>query len=236
MAFANTHTPLRAEIKGPAKYQCPIRKVHGADAYYLTPELEVHFRRLYPGTMNRDMMQIFGISFSTLQRFKRSLGLEKKMRIIRRKQAKITKKICEESGWYDSLRGKAPSEACMEAYRKKRESGWHPLKGLRHKNNRRYHRIMRKRSEQRKELIRKERLRVNWGLERETNLLLPYDPYGRKRSVFRNTSKKVGYIPGNAKDPNERWVIYYTQDTKRGDKKEANGKALGFRFEPLTDN
>ena len=88
MAFPNTHTPTRAEITGKARYQCPMHKVHGADAYYLTPEMEKHFRRLYPVTMNRDMMRLFGISFSTVQRFKRSLGLEKKMKTIRRKHAK----------------------------------------------------------------------------------------------------------------------------------------------------
>lgn len=40
MSFANTHTPLRSEITGKARYQCPMHKVRGVDAYYLTPELE----------------------------------------------------------------------------------------------------------------------------------------------------------------------------------------------------
>ena len=222
-----------AEITGRARYQCPMHKVHGADAYYLTPELEEHFRRLYPKTLNRDMMRLFGISFSTVQRFKRMLGLEKKMRTIRHKQAQIVKKICEENGYYDSLRGKKPSEACMAAARKKRESGFHPLKSLRSKNRRKYHRIVKAMSENRKELMRMEKMQVNWGIDRKTNLRMPYDPYGRKRSTFKNTCKAVGYIPGSPFNENERWVIFYTNDTKRGELRERNGQKLGFRFEPL---
>ena len=220
-----------AEIVGKPRYQVPTRLVRGVKAYYLTPELEAHFVRLYPTTLNRDMMRLFGISFVTMQRFKRQLGLQKKMRTIRHKQAQIAKKICEENGYYDSIRGKAPSEACLEATRKMWANGFHPLKSMRHKNNRKYHRLMAKKSEARKELMRRERLRVDWGLGQNTNLHIPYDPYGRKRCAFKNCCKQVGYIPGNAHDPNERWIIYYTPNTKRGKLREEHGEKLGFKFE-----
>ena len=234
MSFRNTHTPTRAEIEGKARYQVPSRLVRGLKTYYLTPESERHFRRLFPVTMNRDMMRLFGISFSTMQRFKRQLGLTKNKKVIIRKQAEVCKKICEENGYYDSLRGKAPSEAAMEATRRLRATGWHPMQALKQKNPRKYHRILEKRSEARKELMHKERIRVDWGLGKQTNLHIPYDPYGRKRSLFKNTCKAVGYIPGNAHDPAERWKIFYTQDTKRGTIREQHGTALGFKFEPLT--
>ncbi len=146
MSFANTHTPTRAEVSGEAKYQCPIHKVKGVDAYYLTPELEERFRKLFPVTLNRDMMRLFGISFVTMQRFKRKLGLSKKMRVIRRKQAELTKQICEANGFYDSMRGVAKTdeekESIREGYQRKLATGWRPLKCLRHKNNRKYHRVM----------------------------------------------------------------------------------------------
>lgn len=235
MAFPGTHTPTRAEIVGKARHQCPMRKVRGVDAYYLDDDTKAHFIRLYPTTLNRDMMRIFGISFSTLQRFKRELGLEKKMQTIRHKQAQIAKQICEENGWYDSLRGKAPSEACMAAARKMRAEGFHPLRQLKKKNYAKYKRVMAKRAEARKELERKERLRANWGLERQTNLHRPYDPFGYKRTSFRNTCKQVGYIPGSAYDQAERWVIYYTPETKRGKIREEHGQRLGFRFKPIDE-
>ena len=233
MSFRNTKTPTRAEIVGKARYQVPTRLVRGVKAYYLTPEIEAQFVRLYPTTMNRDMMRLFGISFSTMQRFKRELGLQKKMRTIRHKQAQWAKRICEENGYYDSMRGKAPSEACQEATRQLRASGFHPMKVLKKKNPRKYRRILEQRSEKRKELMRKERIRVDWGLGQQTNLHIPYDPYGKRRTSFKSTCKRVGYIPGNAHKPSERWIIYYTDQTKRGELREKHGIALGFKFEPL---
>ena len=233
MSFRNTKTPTKGEIKGKHKYPCPMHKVHGLDSYYLTPELQAHFVRLYPVTMNRDMMRLFGISFSTMQRFKRELGLEKKMKTIRHKQAQWAKRICEENGYYESMRGKAPSEACQEATRQLRASGFHPMKVLKKKNPRKYRRILEQRSERRKELMHKERIRVDWGLGQQTNLHLPYDPYGKRRTSFKSTCRRAGYIPGNARIQSERWIIYYTPDTIRGAIREQHGTALGFKFEPL---
>lgn len=235
MSFGNTHTPLRSEITGKARYQCPMHKVRGVDAYYLTPELEERFRKLFPVTLNRDMMRLFGISFVTMQRFKRKLGLKKNKRTIIRKQAEVTKKICEANGFYDRMRGVARTEqekeAMREGYRRKLATGWRSLKSLRHKNNKKYHRVVKQWGERRKELIRKERIREYNGLERQTKLYIPYDAYGTKRLSFRNCCRTAGYIPGNARDPEERWVIYYTPETKRGEIREKNGRALGFRFE-----
>lgn len=234
MSFRNTKTPRMAEIEGKARYQVPSRLVRGVKTYYLTPELERHFRRLFPVTMNRDLMRLFGISFSTMERFKRDLGLQKNMKTIRHKHAQQVKRICEENGYYDSLRGKQPSEACIEAGRQKRASGFHPMKALKQKNPRKYRRVVQQWSEARRELIRKERIRVNWGLGQDTNIHIPYDPYGKKQRNFRYTCQAVGYIPGNAHDPAERWKIFYTKDTKRGTIREQHGTALGFKFEPLT--
>ena len=234
MSFRNTKTPRMSEIDGKARYQVPSRLVRGLKTYYLTPELEARFRRLYPVTMNRDMMRLFGISHSTMQRFKRDLGLHKNMRTIRHKHAQVVKRICEENGYYDSLRGKKPSEACIEASRRKRASGFHPLTELKKKNPRKYRRVLQQWSEARKELVRKEKIRVEWELGQDTKIHIPYDPDGRKRSIFKNTCKAVGYIPGNAHDPAERWKIFYTPDTKRGRIRERNGEKLGFKFEPLS--
>lgn len=233
MSFRNTKTPTLAEIEGKPRYQVPTRLVRGVKTFYLTPEVEQHFRRLYPVTMNRDMMRIFGISFSTMQRFKRELGLTKNKKVIIRKQAEVCKKVCEENGYYDSIRGKAPSEACIEAARQLRASGFHPMKVLKKKNPSKYRRILEKRSEARKELMHKERIRVDWGLSQQTKLHVPYDPYGKRRTSFKSTCRRAGYIPGKAHDPAERWIIYYTTDTIRGAIREQHGIALGFKFEPL---
>ena len=110
MSFRNTKTPLKPTTA--AKWQVPMRPnvKSGAKEYYLEGELKERFCKLFPKNSNRRMMTWFGISFSTLQRFKRECGLEKDMKAIRKQQAKDAKKTCEENGYYASLRGHALSE------------------------------------------------------------------------------------------------------------------------------
>ena len=141
--------------------------------YCLEGELKEQFCKLFPKNSNRRMMTWFGISFSTLQRFKRELGLEKDMRAIRKQQAKDTKKICEKNGYYASWRGKPVSEACLEATRKMWAEGFHPMRQLKANNPRKYKRVIKKKSEDRKEQWRKERLRMKYDLDRQTRLRIP---------------------------------------------------------------
>lgn len=91
MSFNNTKTPNKPTT--PAKWQIPTRPKYkaGKDEYYLEGELKERFCKLFPKNSNRRMMTWFGIGFSTLQRFKRELGLEKDMKAIRKQQAKDTK-------------------------------------------------------------------------------------------------------------------------------------------------
>lgn len=234
MSFTNTKTPVLADITGKAKYQVPMRRGRGnVMTFYLTPELEAHFRRLYPVTFNREMMRMFGISFVTVHRFARQLGLKKNERVIRRKLAKYTKDLCERNGWYDSLRGKAPSEACIAATKRRRAEGFSPIKALRKKNPRKYKRLMATKSEARRNLMMRERVRVEYGLKRLTNLHVPYCPYTKRQVALRHNCKLTGYIVGNKYDEQERWIIYYTADTQRNPVRESNGERAGFTFLPL---
>ena len=93
MSFRNTKTPLKPTTA--AKWQVPMRPnaKSGVKEYYLEGELKERFCKLFPKNSNRRMMEWFGISFSTLQRFKRKLWLEKDMQAIRRQQINDTKKI-----------------------------------------------------------------------------------------------------------------------------------------------
>lgn len=234
MSFANTSTPTKPTCK--PKYIVPQRKhakMHVME-YYLTPELEKEFRRLFPTTMNRRMMELFGISFTTMQRFKRELGLQKNDTIIRKKLAKQVKKICEDNGYYDTKRGKAPSEACIEATRKRYAEGYHPLKELRQKNPRRYKMICKRRSERRKALIAKEKRHVSWGLSQSTSLHLPLDVFTRKQIYHRHNALKRGYVLGDKYEfSGERYTIFYDNDTQRSPRFEQNCINDGFRFQSL---
>ena len=227
MSFNNTKTPNKPI--GKAKWQVPMRPnaKSGMKEYYLEGELKERFCKLFPKNSNRRMMAWFGLSFSTLQRFKREFGLEKDMQAIRKQQAKDIKKICERNGYYASIRGKAPSEACLEATRQLRAAGFHPMKQLKANNPRKYKRLMRKKSEQRKELWRKEQLRAFYGLERKTNLRIPTSPLSHSASSHKHAMiKACNYFADPLGDPH---IICYDSDTQRSAQREATAAKHGLK-------
>lgn len=227
MSFRNTKTPLKPTTA--AKWQVPMRPnaKSGVKEYYLEGELKERFCKLFPKNSNRRMMAWFGISFSTLQRFKHEFGLEKDMQAIRKQQAKDIKKICEKNGYYASIRGKAPSEACLEATRQLRASGFHPIKQIKATNPRKYKRLMRKKSEQRKELYRKEQLRAFYGLERQTNLRIPSSPLSHSASSHKYAMiKSCNYFADPLGDPH---IICYDSETQRSARREATAAKHGLK-------
>ena len=227
MSFRNTKTPLKPTKE--AKWQVPMRPSpkNGVSAYYLEGELKERFCKLFPKNSNRRMMAWFGLSFSTLQRFKREFGLEKDMKSIIRQQAKDTKRICEKNGYYASLRGKKPSEACFDGARKLFASGFHPMKQLKANNPRKYKRLMQKKSEQRKELWRKERLRAFYGLERQTNLHIPSSPLSHRAAAQKYAMIKCcNYFPDPDGDPH---IVCYDSETQRSARREATAAKHGLK-------
>lgn len=228
MSFRNTKTPLKPTKE--AKWQVPMRpnEKSGVKEYYLEGELKERFCKLFPKNSNRRMMAWFGISFSILQRFKHELGLEKDMKAIRKQQAKDIKKICERNGYYASIRGKAPSEACLEATRQLRAAGFHPMKQLKANNPRRYKQLMRKKSEQRKELYRKEQLRAFYGLERQTKLRIPSSPLSHSASSQKYAMiKSCNYFADPLGDPH---IVCYDRETQRSAKREATAAKYGLKI------
>ena len=226
MSFNNTKTPLKPTTA--AKWQVPMRQntKSGVKEYYLEGELKERFCKLFPKNSNRRMMAWFGISFSTLQRFKRECGLEKDMRAIRKQLAKDIKKICEKNGYYDSLRGHAPSEACQEAARKMWAEGFHPMKQLKAKKPRRYRMVLRKRSEKRKELWHKERLRLKYGLERKTRLHIPLNNIPHRAAAHKYLMiHQCNYFADPLGDP---YVVCYDSQTQRSARREATAIRHGF--------
>lgn len=228
MSFGNTKTPCKPT--GEAKYQIPMRATpesNGVKTYVLEGELKKKFIKLFPKNSNRRMMEWFGISFSTVQRFKNELGLKKDMKAIRRQQIMDVKKTCEENGYYDSLRGKPVSEACQEGRRRLFESGLCPLKALKKKNPRRYKAFLLRSSEAHKEVWRKERLREEYGLERKTKLNLSQRPMKSAAASFKNMmTHRLNYfsVPGHP------WWIAYDSETNRSERSEATARKHGFEI------
>lgn len=230
MSFAGTHTPRKGESRRKQKYV--VSMVDGK--YRLTPEQEKEFIRLYPITMNPDLMGIFGISFSTLQRFKRQYGLKKDMKIIKHKQAMMIKRLCEKNGYYDSMRGKQLSPQCRAAADALRATGFHPLKYLKETNPRRYKAVQKRRSVRRTEQMKQERRRADMGLSPRTNLHLPQFKFTKRQVNHRYNALSRGYTLGDMRERfGERYTIYYDKDTDRSALFEKNLINDGFTIKEL---
>lgn len=229
MSYRNTKSPLKADISTKPKWQVPMRPhpTAGVMEYYLEGEIKERFVKLFPVHSTRRIMQWFGISFSTCQRFKRELGLQKDMVAIRKEHARDIKRICEANGWYDSLRGKAPSEAAIEATRKMRASGFNPIKEFASKHPTKYRNLVKRRTEGRKELIRKEHLREKYGLRRQTKLRLTLQPLSHKAS-----SQKYAMIVScnYFADPEHPSWVCYDSETRRSPKRESTAIKHGLRI------
>ena len=210
-------------------------------AWVLTDEQREWFCKWFPEEENSRLMKASGMNHSTLHRFARELGLTKSpkgIKRIRKRQAAHIKRLCERNGYYDSMRGRQPSEACLKATAQmwkdiregKRE---HPASIMKRENPRKYRKWMENRSKERKETIRKEMRRVLYGMERKTRLkCIVMCKYTRRQVAHRYNALKRGYIIMDdcSEQGGERYNIYYDNETKRSSIFERNLLKDGFHL------
>ena len=161
------------------------------------------------------------------------------MKAIKRRQVQALVKINERNGCYDRKRGHPVSAATREGNRRRWEEEHKGLREnallkLKRENPKKYQEAMEKKRQERKETIRKEKMRVLYGLERKTRLkVVVMTPYTRSQSQHRTSALRRGYLldedcregqPG-------RYVIYYDDQTQRSQQFEENCIKDGFRFE-----
>ena len=205
--------------------------------YVMTDEQLAWFRKWFPVTENARVAAAMGVGQSFVHRIARKEGLKKTaagLKGIMKRTARRIKKKCEKNGWYDSLKGKAPSEQCMRAYNEYLHSDRyvHPMNNMRKKNPKRYARLMKERSEHRKELWRKERMRMLYGMDRKTGLKVVLKKYTRRQVCHRSNALKYGYFlsTDSSEQGGERYIIFYDDNTRRSDIFERNCVADGFTF------
>lgn len=215
-------------------------------AWVLTDEQREWFCRWFPEEENSRLMKASGMTHSTLHRFARELGLTKSpkgIKRIRKRQAAHIKRVCERNGYYDSMRGRQPSEACLKATAQmwqdiregKRE---HPARIMKRENPRKYRKWMENRSKERKETIRKEMRRVLYGMERKTRLkCIVMCKYTRRQVSHRHNALKRGYIimEDCSEQGGERYNIYYDNETKRSPIFERNLLKDGFHLKQWSE-
>lgn len=199
----------------------------------------------YPLVENRVIMEASGLKSYTLIRLAKEYGLKKteeaRKEIFLRRAAKV-KKICQENGYYDSLKGIPPPEKCMEGVRRmweeinqgKRKS---PYEKMRTEDPERYDSFIRQKTANRKEMIRKDMLRVKWGLPRKTKLRqVVMSKYTRSQCNFRYSARKRGYIVEKnfAEGSGLSYKIFYDENTPRSKVFERHCTEVGLRIEKWT--
>lgn len=101
------------------------------------------------------------------------------------------------------------------------------MRELKKKNPRRFKAVIRHRAEVRKELIRRERLREEYGLERKTKIHLPQRPITSSAASFKFLMiHKRNYfaVPGHT------WWIAYDSVTDRSERSEATARKHGLEI------
>lgn len=205
----------------------------------LTDEQVAWLIRWFPEEENPRLLKLSGMSHSTLHRYARELHLTKSaagMKRIKKQHTRKLKRTCERNGYYDSLRGKPVSEATRQGTKRmwqevregKRKT---PMKILQEQNPRKFRAIHRRKGQKLKELYRKERMRVRWGLAQQTSLIVLPDGYTKNRkrmAEHRYLFRQKNYIVEHGSND-----IYYDEETNRSEAMEASAHLYGFRILPL---
>lgn len=215
----------------------PIQRNPRYGKIVLSDEQQSWLRTFYPVIENPRLIKVSGLTHSVLHRFAREFGLSKSeegLKAIKRRQAIHIKRVCEKNGYYDSLRGKKPSQKCLDAYKDYLHSDRyeHPLKKMKRERPRAYAARMKKKGRERKELIRMERCRDHYGLERKTKLNIPMQPFSRRQVGHRYNALRRGYLLAAdcSEGTGERYIIYFNRSTQRSPMFERNCINDGFTF------
>jgi len=207
---------------------------------WLTDSQYAWFKETYPVTENKRVARAMGVSKFTVHRIAREYGLKKSeegMRAIKKRKVKAIRRKCEASGYYESLRVHKPSEAAYEGLRRYLNSDTyrHPYTVLKEEHPRKYRQVCKRKSESKKRLIEEERKRIRLGLRRKTRLHLPVNKWTTSQLQRRYNALKHGYIIPDGQDYENRWCVWYDEDTQRGEIFERNLLKDGFKVLPLPD-
>lgn len=208
----------------------------------LNEEQEAWLVRWYPVTENKRLAKAMGVSMEAMRNYAHRLGVNGKseagMAAIRKRQGKAAAKTNERNGCYDRKRGKPVSEATRRGLLKrwqdiKEGRRLSPMDELKRRDPKAYEANLRMKSELRKEMIRKEKRRIIYGMERKTKLkVVVLKPYTQSQAYHRHSALRRGYLldvdcsegqPG-------RYVIYYDDETQRSERFEKNCIKDGFTF------
>ena len=189
--------------------------------------------RHYKHTSNPDIMARFGIGESTLHRIARKHGLTKsrqQMQKTQRAASEAGRQTCVDYGIYEeSSRRQTQLLADMRARGERIPGSFMPGQSNKDRlSPKRFKESMAKIHAKRNETIRRDRIRIHWGMEPKSKLVKNWDAKRDwHKPHYRYKFRQYGYDvePGSSD-------VYYHPDTVRHPIMEANAERWGFRLHP----
>ena len=184
----------------------------------LTPEQSEWFVANFANTKNQELADHLGTSPRSVTRIARELGLWKSKEFV----AAMQRNASEHGAHANRLMGGNAGAVNLLKYGK--ATRFKPGTTQRDRmSEEAYAAMLVKRGAARKELFRKERRRVIFGLEQQTNLRVVQCP--KEKVLLRNGLRKRGYEMPRAS--NEATV---TNETRRSIRMEARAEKMGIKF------
>lgn len=194
--------------------------------------------RHYKNTKNDDILAKFDIGESTLHCIARKYGLKKTRQYINKAQRNATEhawQACKRYGVYEETAERMRDKLNAMIARGERIPGSF-VPGESNKDRlgpKRFRRCIEKAAQTMRELRRKERVRLHFGLPQQTRLMISYDGYTpkmRKKAVHRHLFRKHGYLVAHGDD-----IIYYDDETNRRPLMESKAHLYGLTVRAWTD-
>ena len=200
----------------------------------LSEEEEAWIVRHYKHTRNGDIMEKFGIGTGQLSSLRRKYGLKKSAQFMRksREQAKVSCK----AAFHEYGESERARERAREQWAERRRTGDNGKVGFQRgeSNKTRLSReeflaVMEKIRRKRNESIRRDRVRIHWGMEPKTRLVKNWDsrPDWHKRH-YRHLFREYRYVVEDGSS-----TVYYDDNTIRRPLIEERAAKYGMRVKPF---
>lgn len=205
----------------------------------LSEEQQRWLKRWFPVTENDRLASAMGISVGCMRGLAQRLGVAKSeegLSAIRKRQGRAMAQTFESRGLYDKKRGHPCSEATQEGSRRRWELIRQgvlksPTAIMKERNPEQYREMLASISRSRKEMFRKEKMRMIYGLEKKTRLKhVVLCPFTRSQIHHRHNAIARGYLldADCSEGTPDRYTIFYDDETERSTKFEENCIKDGF--------
>lgn len=185
----------------------------------------------YPDMSNKDLAEHLGVGECTVANLAKKYGL-KKSEEHRKLMLSVASKLSAKAittVYHDEF-----SKMMTERWERERANGnprWSgihkPTEESTEEEKKRYEASCKKLSEGRKELFRKERQRIRWGMKQKTRLKVRLTPYPKNRAKVKWRMREQHNYFYDAEHP--EWICY-DKETRRSEAMEATARKYGLEI------